>query len=80
MTEDRRPSRPHDYFTEQEWDDLDRVTRRWSDAGRAKEQLRYPTTWEVMRAIYEEDRDAAEDYHRTVKRILEDSARRRGIR
>ena len=78
MTAERKPPRPHDYFTEGEWDDLDRVTERWSAAGRAKEHIEYPTTWEVIRAIYAEDRDAADDYHRTVRRILDDSAARRG--
>ena len=62
--------RPHDYFTEEEWVALDRVTRRWSDAGRAIEQIQYPASWETLRAIYEEDREAAAEYHATLQRIL----------
>lgn len=69
--------RPHGFFTDAEWEDLERVMRRWSDAGRAKEQITYPAAWELIKATYEEDRDAAEAYHDTVARILKAAARRR---
>jgi hypothetical protein len=73
-----RQQRRHRYFTEDEWDDLDRVTKRWSEAGRAREHLfdRSPVSGDLVKTVYEEEHDAASDYHTTIRRILDAVASR----
>ncbi len=72
----------HDMFTGEEWDEIDRVTNRWSDAGRAKDSLvsSSPIDGRKLQAAFAELSAAADDYHRTIERILRDLRARAAVR
>ncbi len=69
----------HDLFTPDEWTEIDRVTNSWSQAGQAKDRLisSPPIDGTKLHAAFTELSAAAEDYHRTIERILTDLRGRR---
>lgn len=69
----------HDIFTAKEWDEIDRVTHRLSDAGTSKDALisSPPIEGEQLKAAFAELSAAAEEYHLTIEQVLRASADRR---
>ncbi|MDQ2913463.1 MAG: hypothetical protein M3T56_09425 [Chloroflexota bacterium] len=63
----------HRLFTDDEWNEIDRVTKRWSDAGHVKDSLMAspPVDGERLQAAFTELRAAAQDYGKTVGGILD---------
>jgi hypothetical protein len=61
--------RPHNHFTEDEWEDLDRTAERLSAAMRAKSDFS-GADMRAIETIYAEERDAAADRARTLDRVL----------
>jgi hypothetical protein len=63
----------HELFTADEWREIDRVTDRWSNAGRAKDELlesRVPIDGKKLQAAFAELSAAAEEYHKSIAGIL----------
>jgi hypothetical protein len=62
----------HTLFSADEWAEIDRVTNRWSAAGRAKDELlaTSPVDGDKLHLAFGELSAAAADYHKTLDRIL----------